>query len=62
MPSIKKTKTTVGGKNYETPYSNVKTSGGDSSKGYVAGGLDIVKAVPGRKGATKKTSKTRRSY
>lgn len=52
-----------GGSTYDTPYTNVRTSGTDSDRGYVAGGLDIIKAVPGKgkKGMTK-SKKARRSY
>lgn len=65
MRKINKTKASMpGGSSYDTPYSNVKTGGSDSDRGYVAGGLDIVKAIPGkgRKGGTSKMKKTRRAY
>ncbi len=64
MPSIKKGKTSVGSKTYDTPYTNVGTSGDSGGKGYTSSGLDIVKAVPGRgkKRSVKATKKARRSF
>ena len=63
MKGTKINKTSVGSKTYDSPYSNVSTSGSGGEKGYNAAGLDIVKALPGKgkKGKAKATKK-RRSY
>lgn len=64
MKYTKMKKAPLGGNSYETPYSNVRTGGDTEGKGYVAGGLDLVKAIPGKgkKGATKTVKKARRAY
>lgn len=61
---MKKAPSPFDGSTYDSPFSNVRSGGDTEGGGWIAGGLDIVKAVPGKgkKAATKTPKKARRAY